>query len=238
MLLWERLELDMGRDRAVALVGGGGKTTLLYVLAREAAAAGRTVIITTTTHIRPHPRLPLIDPECGGALRKHLDRCGILLLGRPTPGDRLTGTGEIAGSLRAADVVLIEADGSKGLPLKAPADHEPVLPTRVKAVVAVAGADCVGRAIEAACHRPERVCALLGKPPKALITPEDAAAVLSSPAGGRKGVPEGVRFRCAVNRADLAPRAAEAVRRSLLAQGVRGAVTAFSARMRDGNCLP
>lgn len=237
MSLWSGLALDMDRHRAVALVGGGGKTTLLYALAREARDGGRTVLVTTTTHMRPHPRLPLTGWEGLSRLRAMLDRYGILFLGRPVQDGRLTGEGDISACLRAADLVLIEADGSKGLPLKAPADHEPVLPPQAEAVIAVAGADCVGRTIGAACHRPERVCALLGRDPEAPITPEDVAAVLSSPAGGRKGVPVGADFRCAVNKADLAPRAAEAVRDRLLALGIPTMTTAFSPEEREGDRL-
>jgi len=44
----------------------------------------------------------------------------------------------------AADVVIVEADGSRRLPLKAPAPHEPALPTSTDVVVAVAGVGVVG----------------------------------------------------------------------------------------------
>jgi hypothetical protein len=40
--------------------------------------------------------------------------------------------------------VLVEADGSRRLPFKAPADHEPVLPDTAAVVLAVAGIDALG----------------------------------------------------------------------------------------------
>lgn len=227
MSLWTRLTLNPDQHRAVALVGGGGKTTLLCALAREAREAGRTVVVTTTTHMWLHPRLPLTGWTGEEPLRAALDQQGIVLLGQPVPGGKLTGAGDLAACLRAADVVLIEADGSRGLPLKAPADYEPAIPPQADGVIAVAGADCVGRPIGEICHRPERVCALLNRSAEDLVTPSDAAAVLASPAGGRKCVPAGAAFRCAVNRADLAPGAAREICRALLDRGIPAAVTAF-----------
>ena len=43
-----------------------------------------------------------------------------------------------------AGVVIAEADGARLRPLKAPAEHEPVIPPAADAVVAVAGLDSVG----------------------------------------------------------------------------------------------
>ena len=88
---------------------------------------------------------------------------------------------------RAADVVLVEADGAKRLPLKAPAEYEPVIPPCADAVAAVAGMDAVGQAVGAVCHRPERVCALLGAGAEHVLTPEDVALLLAKPPGGAEG---------------------------------------------------
>ena len=235
MSIWAELALNM--DGVVALVGGGGKTTLLYALAREARDAGRTVLVTTTTHMWPHPHVPMTIWKGPEPLRRLLERHGVVLLGQNVQGGKLAGEGDIAHYRDIADVVLIEADGAKGFPLKAPADHEPVIPPQAGAVIAVAGSDCVGQPIGAVCHRPERACALLGKRPEEPITPADVAAVLSSSSGGQKSVPPGADFRCAVNKADLAPRAAEEIQKRLLALGIPTAVTAFSEKERDGGCL-
>jgi probable selenium-dependent hydroxylase accessory protein YqeC len=53
-----------------------------------------------------------------------------------------------------ADFILIEADGSKQLPIKAWADHEPVLPTCTSMVLILAGLSCLEKPLSAACHRP------------------------------------------------------------------------------------
>ncbi|MFS8544521.1 MAG: putative selenium-dependent hydroxylase accessory protein YqeC, partial [Limnochordales bacterium] len=64
-----------------------------------------------------------------------------------------------------ADVVLVEADGSRGLPLKAPKEGEPAVPPDADVFIPVAGMTAIGRPLaEGAVHRPERVAALLGVP--------------------------------------------------------------------------
>ena len=136
-------------------------------------------------------------------------------------------------------MVLIEADGAKLRPLKAPADHEPVIPPACDAVIAAAGLDCVGRPIGEVCHRPERVCALLGTDPEHLVTPADVAAILSSPRGGRKDVGQAMAFRCLLNKADDAVRRAwgEEIGALLARQGIFSAITYYTEEERGGLCL-
>lgn len=233
MGLWERMELNM--TGCIALVGGGGKTTLLYTLAREAWAAGRRVVITTTTHICPHPSLPTIEgtAELAAALAVH----GAVILGRRA-GDKLAGLGDVSLCKELADVVLVEADGARGLPLKAPADHEPVIPPCASGVVAVAGLDCIGQTIVRICHRPGQVCALLDKLPEDPVMPEDVADLLASPAGGRKGVGAHMAYRCLLNKADTPQREAYAawIKAILAEGGILAAVAKFTEEERDGRC--
>ena len=235
MRLWDKLGLDMDRRRVIALVGGGGKTTTMYALAREAREAGKTVIVTTTTHILPHPGLFMTDENDPAALKKLLDQYGILTVGRLDRKDKMTG-GDVAACAAAADIVLSEADGARVRPLKAPADHEPVIPPQAAAVLALAGMDCLGRAVGDICHRPERVCALLGCGMDHVIAPADVAAVLSSPQGGRKGVGEDMAFRCVLNKADNEERlsGAEEIAALLAERGIPAAITAYSEEEQGG----
>ena len=82
----------------------------------------------------------------------------------------------------------MEADGSRGLPLKAPAEHEPVLPAGTELVIAVAGMSCAGMPLATVAHRPERYANLTGLAPDAFITPNAVARVLTHPQGQRRGV--------------------------------------------------
>ena len=236
MRLWEQLNLDMDRHRVITLVGGGGKTSLMYALAHQARAQGRTVIVTTSTHIMPHPGIFLTDSPDPATLAACVKEHGIITLGTMARADKLSGVGEIDACRQAADIVLIEGDGAKLKPLKAPAAHEPVIPPGTDAVIAVAGVDSVGKPIAEICHRPEQVCALLGKSPGALVEEEDVARILSSPRGSRKGVGAGMAFRCALNKADVNPDAARRIAGRLYWLGIQTAITSFEEKERGGLC--
>lgn len=235
MGLWEELRLDMDRHTRIALVGGGGKTSVLYKLAREAVDAGAKVLVTTTTHMWPHPGVLLADSRA--EIESELRRQSIAMLGKLGPAGKVGGIGNAEEYLALANVVLAEADGSRGLPLKAPAEHEPVIPEWAGAVIAVAGLDCVGEPICQACHRPEQVCKLLGKAMDENLTPQDVAAVLCSPDGGRKAVGERA-FRVVLNKVDTPPRAeyGALIQRELDKLGTPSAVTSFQEKERGGIC--
>jgi len=229
----------MEHHRAVALVGGGGKTSTLYALAHAAYTAGKTVVVTTTTHIMPHPRIALTSDADPARLTALLARERVVTLGRFGQPDKLSGVGELQTVKRCADVVLLEADGARQLPLKAPKEGEPVLPPGVDAVVAIAGMDSVGFPIGSICHRADLVCALLGKPPSAAVTPRDVAKLLSSPHGGRKCVEETTAFRCILNKADTPERRAAAAEIAgiLALENIHCLITRYAAGERGGKGL-
>lgn len=143
--------LDVGYG-VTALIGGGGKTTLLYTLAEELRGRG-TVILCTSTHIRVPEHYPLVTGDAE-ELRAELEWHGAVCAGTYAENGKLTASRipftELA---RLADYVLVEADGSKGLPLKRHARHEPVIPENARRVVLVVGADGFGKPVSAVCHR-------------------------------------------------------------------------------------
>ena len=87
-----------------------------------------------------------------------------------------------------ADHVIIEADGTKGLPLKVPNDQEPVIPAFADTVVAVAGLSALGRPLGEVCHRPELALLRFGFSPDRMVTPELMSVLLTSPLAQRKDV--------------------------------------------------
>lgn len=173
MEFWKVLGIRPG---VTAVMGSGGKTGLLRRLARELPG---TVLLCTTTHIRPFAGIPLLtDPteaDLQQAFRAH--RC--LCLGTPAGDGKLTAPALPMETLVClADYVLVEADGSRGLPLKAHASHEPVLPANAGQVICVVGASGFGRPVGEAVHRPERFRTLTGAEAADTVAPELAAEVL------------------------------------------------------------
>ena len=109
-----------------AVIGSGGKTTTLRVLGEE--QTGR-VVLCTTTHIRPFEGLPLYTGDSEAEVRALLERECLVCVGQRGPEGKLVVPRLSIQSLaQMADYVLVEADGSRQLPIKAHAPHEPVIP--------------------------------------------------------------------------------------------------------------
>ena len=133
-----------------ALIGGGGKTSTMYYLAGELREKG-SVIVCTSTHILRPPHVPYLP-----RLAEHLKPGEVVSTGM-IDGMKLSAPEQPFSELiRSADYVLVEADGSRQLPLKAHAPHEPVIPPEAKTVLVVIGVDGLGKPIREAAHRPER----------------------------------------------------------------------------------
>lgn len=178
----------------VCLVGGGGKTTLMYTLARRRAGLGEKMLVSTTTHIYMPPRFYAVDEAQAQALWvQNLPA----VIGVPE-GEKLTAASPaLLKTLQAqADVTFLESDGAKGHPCKVPAEHEPVISPECSLVLAVFGLSAIGRPLGEVCFRAERAMELLGMNIDHIITPQDAARMLVSPLGGKKGI--GARRWCAV----------------------------------------
>jgi molybdenum cofactor cytidylyltransferase len=203
--------LRVERGAVVSFVGGGGKTTSMFRLAGELRAEGFRVVTTTTTHISEEqvqyaPAAVTLDDLA--SLTARLDQHGhCLLVGRPDGKGRVFGaSSELVATISArpdVDAVLVEADGSKSRPFKAPGEHEPVVPERTTILVPIAGLNSIGRPLdEKYVHRPEIVSALVQAPIGSVITAETVARVLAHPQGGAKNRPAGARLAPLLNKAD------------------------------------
>lgn len=161
-----------------ALIGGGGKTTLMYTLAEELRRRG-TVVVTTSTHIQRPEQYPVLLSGGAAAVSAALAAHGAVCVAGETAEGKLCAPALSFETLAAlADFVLVEADGSRRLPLKAHAPHEPVIPANTRRTVYVVGADGFGRPIRQVCHRPERYAALCGAAEDDIVTPALEARVL------------------------------------------------------------
>ncbi|NLC62871.1 MAG: putative selenium-dependent hydroxylase accessory protein YqeC, partial [Thermoanaerobacterales bacterium] len=76
------------------------------------------------------------------------------------------------------DFILVEADGSKQKPLKAPAVYEPVIPKRTSIVLGLMGIDAMGKPLDGKnVHRPENIEDITGRPIGSVIDAEMMAKI-------------------------------------------------------------
>jgi molybdenum cofactor cytidylyltransferase len=97
-------------------------------------------------------------------------------------------------------LIAVEADGSAHRPFKAPAGHEPVIPSSATDVIVCVGLDVLAKPLtEANVHRPE-IAARLGRGEiGAPVTIETILRVLTHEEGGRKGLPPTARLHALLN---------------------------------------
>lgn len=195
-----------------AFVGGGGKTTAMLAIALGLSARG-SVLVTTSTHIYPPDGMPVLLAPSEAEVQAALQLANCICIGTPEENGKLSSPLLPYSVLCSLfDYVLVEADGAKGMPLKAPAAHEPVLPADTELVIAVAGLDGIGRPILHSAFRPALYAAILGVDESHVITPEDVAMVLCDENGQYKAVHAPMRFSVLLNKADDPSRIATARR--------------------------
>lgn len=163
-------ELLQIRKGITSIIGGGGKTSLMFALAENLAPEGR-VIVTTSTKIKKPEGYTIIHDANREAVEIAFDSSekNIIVLGEPCDGEKLKASVmDFSVMSQLADYVIVEADGSKNLPLKAHADYEPVIPgsstsniqsgEKDCSVIYVVGADGFNGRISEVCHRPKLYC--------------------------------------------------------------------------------
>jgi molybdenum cofactor cytidylyltransferase len=197
----------------LAIVGAGGKTTAMFRISRQLDSP---VLMITTTHIGINQAdladkcLVITDPE---EIRKAMDEMEehqtIFLSGGATDDGRYTAISDrcqdrlIEECSRRKISLLIEADGARGLPLKAPAKHEPAIPGWANSVLVVAGLQGLNQPLsDEHVHRPERFAEISELKDGEIITPGVLERVLGHPDGGLKGIPEHARRMVFLNQAD------------------------------------
>lgn len=203
-----------------AIVGSGGKTSALFRLARQLQGP---VLVSTTTHLGDSQlkwadRVIKIEQMADlAALEDHLPQVTALVGGCVAGEDRWFGPEPLLLEM-IKDLaeehgwpLLVEADGARTLPLKAPADHEPAIPRWVEGVMVVAGLTGLEQPLDRDhIHRPEIYAGLSGLEMGAMVSPEAAARVLLQPQGGLKNIPRDARRVLVLNQADTPEMEAQA----------------------------
>ena len=167
----------------IAVCGSGGKTTLVKNLAKKYADENKKVCITTSTHMwyDDDVRESLIvgtkkdvvganfrSPRTGELCEpKHMSLDEFLDKNKIESGKvyyiaNLNMKKELITPLNDEDYklvcekfdyVIVEADGSRSMPMKIPHEGEPAIPSNVNEIIVVVGMEAIGREIGIVCHR-------------------------------------------------------------------------------------
>jgi probable selenium-dependent hydroxylase accessory protein YqeC len=242
-----KLALGLKERELIALVGGGGKTTLMFSLARELASCGCRVITGPSTHIfMPREEdTPLVMLQEGRANFKVQVLDALLKLGHVTVGRALVNsankvkgfeTGFFSEIFQEEPVhyVIVEADGAKGRPLKAPREHEPVIPDKTTLVVGVMGLDGLGQPLgENVVFQVQRFSEITGLKPGETITERALFSLASHPEGLFKNAPRQASRVIFLNKCDR-------LKQGLEAEKVVGAFSllSFPVRLAWGTLSP
>lgn len=210
MNLWNGLRLE--QNSRVAFVGAGGKTTSMFACARD---YGHTILLTTTTHLAVE-ETSLADFAYEVNSPADVDK----IFSTPVAGVALffsasQKTGRVSGPSfetlqclrKNADnlncPLFIEADGSRGIPLKASFEHEPVIPEWVNHVIVVCGLSAIGKpASNNTIYNMNTFLEMSIAKPGEPITAIHILNVLLNNRGGRKNIANSVRSSVFFNQWD------------------------------------
>jgi probable selenium-dependent hydroxylase accessory protein YqeC len=197
------LALGISSGDVAAFVGAGGKSSAILAIADELSEAGMTVLAVPTTKLfvsEAEKIGPLVTSEDADELRAKAEEAlsggasGVVVGSGLLSKNRIGGVdpGAVSSLTSLADVVLVEADGSRRRPIKGTAEHEPVVPDSATLVVAVANISAFGTPVdEEHVHRPELFSKLTGIGPGQSITARAFARTLAQ--GSLAEIPDGTR---------------------------------------------
>ena len=195
--------LGISSGDVAAFVGAGGKSGAIIAISGELTQAGMKVVVAPTTKmlLSEADRIgPLVTSEDATELRSKTEKAlseapGVVAGSSMLSKNRVGGVDPdwVDDLAPLADVVLVEADGSRRRPIKGTADHEPAIPDAATLVVAVANVHALGTPVdEEHVHRPDVFSKLTGVEPGQSITPRAFALALAQ--GSLARAPQGTRI--------------------------------------------
>jgi molybdenum cofactor cytidylyltransferase len=202
----------------IAFTGAGGKTTAIFQIAREILATDAgigKVIISATSHLATWQRsladqhYVIDSPHDFKEIPK-----GVTLITGQIIGDRsLPINSSTLNWLREYSIeeripLLLEADGSRGRPIKVPAPHEPPIPEFVNMVIVVAGLSSIGKLLNetnvfrANLFRSLSISTSSQFDADSLISMDMLVEILNHPEGGLKNIPPDAHRTVLLNQAE------------------------------------
>mgnify|MGYP002531612619 CR=1 FL=1 len=197
------LDIDLNKDKVITVVGAGGKTSTIFELGNELSNLNKKTIITTTTHMGFDKDFILIEKDSDTKRIKNILKNFFLIkVGKKESEYKVKSLDFdlLKKIILLGDFILIEGDGSKNLPLKAPKDNEPVIIQETDLVIGLIGFDSLDKKIEETCHRPELVSKLLHKNIKENINIFDLVEIIKNKNGLKKNV--NCKYKVIINKVD------------------------------------
>lgn len=213
MEIYNLFDISFDKKELISFVGGGGKTTSLFKLSKELKSKGKKILVTTTTAIYfPYKEEydKIIIDSSSKIIEKLIDIKNetVTIIGsRVSKENKLLGIKEeIIEEIfnkEIFDYILVEADGSKRKPIKAPAEHEPVIPKNSYKTIGVIGLDALGTKInEENVHRPELFCSITESRINDIIDEEKITKIIINEKGLFKGTSKESKKYVLLNKMD------------------------------------
>lgn len=172
----------------VSFVGAGGKSSLIACIADWGALHQKKVLVTTTTHIFRPSSLKLAQTEQELEHIWQTDNWAVIGTVDSVQPQKLQSPDPhwLQRAAELADLILIEADGSKRLPCKVPDSHEPVILPQTDVIVAVLGLSALNLPLKDCCFRLDKATKLLSAKESHPLTCQHMATIFASRQGLRK----------------------------------------------------
>lgn len=166
--IYQKFNIDLSKNEIISFVGAGGKTTTIEKLSKELSSLNKKVLVTTSTAMF-NPNMDIYENIFIGSFPEDYvpKDSSITFYADATIGKKVKclDLNNIEKIIKKDlfDYILIEADGSREKPIKAPNETEPVITNYTTKTVGVIGLDSLGKPIKEICHRPEIFCKLTNR---------------------------------------------------------------------------
>jgi len=212
----------------ISIVGAGGKSSLFSLIAGELIKNNEKTILTTTAHMFLWQLSSflkkgiLIDTDNEQVMENNIkqyfdnirqEKIAILVCNRSVDINDIKCSGPKIKYLdkwwekKLARYILVEADGAKGKPIKAPDTHEPPVPKNTTDIIGVIGIESIGLTLsEESVFRSHIFSSLTGLNYGEKVNLESVVKLINHPKGLFKNAPTGSKKYLFINKVNCKKR--------------------------------